>query len=219
MFKFSLIMERMGAGLAAAALLAALFPGSPARAEAAKGTMQIGLASHYVWPQADADRLEPAADYGVIFHYWLNSTTSIMAGVDMLSFHAPLEVDLKDEGLTFSTTTIMAGVRYNPRIDLWIRPYAELGLGYQSWQIKPGPSGITSRSGSSVLYFAGAGLSYDFRQAFTAGLNLRYIYFPMNEGLDVSAVHKTGKKYDVTRDTFNDVGFLTAGVELVWKFK
>ncbi|HUT54260.1 MAG TPA: outer membrane beta-barrel protein [bacterium] len=210
-------MERKWA--AAAVLLAALAVGAPARADGGKGAMQIGLSSHCLWPQADADSLDPAFDYGVIFHYWLNSTTSIMAGVEMLSLNAPLLVDGKDEGITFSTTALMAGVRYRPKIDLWLRPYAELGVGYQSWQTNPGLSELKSRSGSSVLYFAGGGLSYDFRHALTAGVNVRYLYFPMNENLESRALHKTGKKYNVTTDPFENVGFVTAGVELVWKFK
>ena len=216
MSKFNLIMERKGA---AAALIAALLLGFAARAEGGKGTMQIGLSSHYLGPQADAHPLDPAFDYGVIFHYWLNSTTSILAGMEMLTLDGPFLVDGKDKGISFTATALLAGVRYNPRIDLWLRPYGEAGLGYQSWQTKPGQDQIPSRSGSSVLYFAGAGLSYDFRHALTAGVNARYLYFPMQESLESSAVQKTGKKYDVTRDRFENVGFVTAGVELVWRFK
>jgi opacity protein-like surface antigen len=208
--------KKKAAALAAALLLLA---SAPALAEGGKGTMQIGLSCHYLWPQGDASVFDPAPEYGAIFHYWLNTTTSIMAGVEMISLTAPLEVNGNNEGLNFNTYALMAGGRYQPKLDFRVKPYVELGVGYQNWTLNPDPSFIDSRSGASVLYFAGGGLNYDFRHVLTAGLNVRYLYYPMIERLEREAVPRAGGRYNVISEPFKNVGFVTAGFELVWKFK
>ena len=216
MFKLGLIMadRRVTGALLALFCLAAF----PAFAEV-RGSMKIGLSTHYVWPTGDADRLDPAADYGVVFHYRLTALTSISAGLEQLSFRAPLKVNGSDKGIQFATTALLAGARFEPKLDLAIRPYAEAGVGYQSWQTHPDPSGMASRSGGGMLYFAGGGLTYDFRHALTASFNLRYLYLPMQEHLEVEAVSKLNGKYRVTSAPFENVGLATAGVELEWRFK
>lgn len=186
----------------------------PARAE--KGAMEIGLAARYAWPQMDLSRLEPGLDYGVIFHYWLNSTTTVDVGIDSLTHRAPLMVDGAEQDLIFQTYVVEVGMRYRPKLDFFLQPFAELGVGYQFWSVDLEPSALDDRSGSAMAYYAGLGLDYPFLGQFSAGIDARYWYLPMQESLEekVSAIGG-----DETKTDLRNAGFLAAGIELTWKFK
>lgn len=190
---------------------------SPSLAE--RGAMEIGLSSHYSWPQMDVDEFDPALDYGFIFHYWLNDTTSFQAGFEQLAFEGPLKVDGKDKGMVFDVGVIELGIRYRPEVDFLFKPYLEGGFGYQFWSTKPGASIIESRNGGTIAYFAGTGLEYEFYHTVTAGLNLRYRYMPMNEKLEEEAITIGPNLYDVKDTKLEMAGYPSAGFELVWRFK
>jgi hypothetical protein len=231
MLNFGLIIINIAGGLAprlswrkkglcaALALFLALAFSGPALAEVGKGTMQIGLSTHYVWPQMDVKDFEPNYDWGLVFHYWLNRTTTIMVGFEQLEFEVPFEVDGEDEDLGFSTGVLELGVRYQARVDLLAKPYVEAGLGYQTWTIDPGADFLDSRNGGRVIYFAGAGLSGQLGYWFAASLNLRYFYMPMNDEIEREAVSVGVDTYAVDEDPLENLGFFSAGVELVWRFK
>lgn len=204
--------------MAALFFMVVMLVAHPAVAEG-KGSMQIGLAVHYLTPCRDASDFEPDPGYGAVFNYWLNSTTTILVTVEQLSFHVPLEVDGDDEGSRFTATVLGAGIRYHPELDLWIDPYFEAGLAYQSWSIDPSPRFIDARNGGSVAYFAGAGLNHEIRHSVTAGLNLRYYYLPMQEQIEREAVSFPGGGHHVTRAPLRELGFLSAGIEVEWRFK
>jgi len=205
--------------LAALALFMALAFSCPALAELSKGTMQVGLSTHYLWPQMDVSEFEPNYDWGLVFHYWLNRTTTIMVGFEQLEFDAPFEVDGEDEGLSFSTGVLELGIRYQARVDLWAKPYFEAGIGYHTWTIDPGADFLDSRTGGRIAYFAGTGLAVQLGYSFAAGVNLRYLYMPMSDAIEREAVSTGGGGYLVEEDPLENPGFLSAGVEIVWRFK
>ena len=204
--------------MALGAGLAAMLISGPAWAYG-KGAMELGLSSHYDWPGMDASVFDPAFDYGLVFHYWLNDRSSIMAGFDQLAFSAPFEVDGSDEGLDYTSSVFMGGLRYRPEMDFALRPYLEGGVGYESWTVKPGGGSLDNRSGSSVAYFAGTGLEYEIRRALTVGVNYRYLFYSMKENLEREAVSVPGGNYDVSKDPFKSVGFGTLGIELTWRIR
>lgn len=186
---------------------------------ASRGAMEIGLSSHYAWPQMDMDEFDPAPNYGFFFHYWLNDTTSFELGFEQLAFQGPLKVDGNDKGMVFDVGVILFGIRYRPEVDFLFKPYLEGGFGYQTWKTKPGTSIIEGRNGGTVAYFAGTGLDYEFYHAVTAGLNLRYLYMPMNEKIESEAITIGPDLYDIKDTKLEMAGYPSAGLELVWRFK
>lgn len=212
MFNLHLIDRKWAA---VAAILFFLFLPLTSRAE--KGTMQIGLASHWAAPQMDLSELDPGLAYGLIFHYWLNDTTTIVVGYEEFRFDGPLEIDGEDEGLEFTTNVIMFGARYRPEVDFFLGPYLEMGVGYQTWKVNPDP--LDSRSGGTMAYLAGVGIEQDILHAVTLSAGLRYLYMPMGEKIETEATMVAADTYEVEKDELVDGGYITAGVELVWKFK
>ncbi len=183
-----------------------------------KGTMELGLSAHYNIPQQDVSDMEPAMGYDIIFHYWLTSTTTVTGTLDYMSYEWPFEVDGEDEGLDYTAYLLGVGIRYRPELDLWVRPYGEVGIGYQTWTAYPGVTGIDSRSGGSVAYYGGLGFERELFHAFTAGINTRYVYMPMNERLESEAT-LSGGDYRLEKTPIREVGFVTAGMEFTWKFR
>lgn len=199
-------------------LFMALFIPQLTFAQKSKGTMELGLAAHYNVPQQDVSDLEPGMGYNIVFHYWLTSTTTVTGTLDYMSYEWPLEVDGEDESLDYTAWVLSVGIRYRPELDLWVRPYGEAGLGYQSWTTYPGVSGIDSRQGGSVAYYAGLGFERELFHAFTVGFNARYFYMPMNERLE-SEARSTGGDYKIDKTSIRDVSFMNAGLEFTWKFR
>lgn len=215
-FKSGVWGGRSGA-LAAAAVLLALGFSSTAPA-ATKGAMEIGLGGRYVWPQWDLAHLEPAFVYNLTFEYWLNTTTTVVAQYDQMSFVSPLEVNHRTEDLRFNTGVLTGGARYRPKLDLWIQPYLEAGLGYQNWNTNSDLRQVKSRSGSSIAYYAAGGLEYEFRHSLIVGLDVRYLFTPMKENLETSVTGASGN-WEVRQDPLKEAGYLSAGVQVVWKFR
>jgi len=189
-----------------------------------KGSIEFGLSSHFNVPVADAADFDPALNnnyVGLIFHYWLNDTTSVMAGLSELSFPASIEVNGSGEEFRYGTWVLFGGVRYRPELDIIARPYIEAGLGYQSWRTYDVPDMIDERSGGALAYYAGAGLEYDLLHTMTAGLNLRYLYTPMNDRIETEAVSDPLNPgiWDVEKSPLEQVGFVSVGIELTYRFR
>jgi opacity protein-like surface antigen len=186
---------------------------------AGKGAMEIGLAAYYGWPTGDAQEFEPNYSYGMVFHYWLNDTSTVLVGWDMMSHEVPFTVDGEDENFLYNALVLYVGARYRPEVDIFFKPYLEGGMGYQMWSTNRVPKMVDEREGSSVAYFAGTGWEYDLAHTFTVGTSFRYYYMVMAEKMEERSV-TTGpdsrKKY---KDPFVNVGFATAGIELTWRFK
>jgi len=200
------------------ALFAIIFSAETAQAAKSKGTMEIGLSSHYNIPEQDVEDMDPAMGYGIVFHYWLTSTTTVTGTLDYMSYEWPFEVEGEDEGLDYTTWILGVGVRYRPELDLWIRPYGEAGIGYQTWTSYPGVTGIDSRNGGSVAYYGGLGFDRELFHAFTLGFNARYVYTPMNDRLE-SEAWRSGGEYRLDKTPIREVGYVTAGLELTWTFR
>jgi len=196
-----------------------LFFFSPPAFGSSKGAMEIGLSSHYAWPQQDVADLSPGLDYGAVFHYWLTRTTSVLVGLETVTFECPLKVDGRSKRLLFQAVMLELGVRYRPEVDFIFKPYLEAGVGYQFWSTDPSPSFLDSRSGNSLAYFAGLGLEREFAGRFTWGLNLRYHYFPMRENLEREVFTNPDGSYLVEKDAIREVVFVSAGFELTWRFR
>jgi Outer membrane protein beta-barrel domain len=184
-----------------------------------KGTMEIGLSAHYDIAQGDARDFDPGTSYGIIFHYWLNSTSTIMLAYDQFAFKAPLETDGSDKDMNYNIQALEAGWRYHPEIDLFMKPYVEVGFGYHNWYLDPGWSVIDNREGSSFLYFLGLGLSYELRHKMTISANTRYYYMAMNENIETRATETGPGIYEIDKDPLKDVRYLAAGIEFTWKIK
>jgi len=203
--------------LALALGLGAFWLSASARAE--KGAMELGLSGRWAWPQQDAGDFDPGLGYGFIFHYWLTRTTSIEAAYDYLQFQGPLPVDGEDKGQTYTASVIEAGVRYRPPVDFLLKPYVEGGAAYQFWEIKPGLSALEGISGANFAAFAGAGAEYEVLPTVTLGVGCRYLYLPMQTHLDHEVRTLAPGKYAIREVPFENVGIVSAGVELTWRFR
>jgi opacity protein-like surface antigen len=204
-------------GWAFALLVAVLIPAS-VRA-GGKGVIEVGLASHYNWGAADAAEFEPNISYGLIVHYWLNDTTSIMGGFDQMKFQVPFTVNGTDKPYLYTANVLYLGCRYRPKIDFFLAPYLELGVGYQSWNIDQVHTPLELRRGSSVMYLVGAGVEYDLLHTVTVSANLRYYDMVMREHLDTEAHTQLSGKLHADSAPFENVGFTAAGIELTWRFR
>ena len=197
--------------------LAIIFLASAGAFAKEKGAMEIGLAAHYDLAQGDALEFDPGTSYGVIFHYWLNSTSTIMLGFEQFAFQAPLEVDGSDKDMDYNISALEVGWRHRPKVDLFVKPYFEVGFGYHNWYLQ---SPVEDREGSSVLYFLGLGLEYEIRHQLTISANTRYYYMAMNENIETEAISIGPGIYDDIDDApLKDVRFLGTGIELTWKIK
>jgi len=217
MFKSGSTHGRKRAAWVACLFIYLLLSPLPCRAE--KGAMQIGLASYYAAPRFDLEGQDPAVSYGIMFHYWLNDTTSVELGFEYLNFPGPMEVDGEDEGINWVSQVLGVGLRYRPELDFFLDPYAELMFGYQFWNTVPGDEIIDSRNGGSVAYLAGAGLEYNFRHNLVLSMGARFRYLPMREDIEREVRTIAPETYSVEEDELFDVGFLTGGIELVWRFR
>ncbi len=217
------LVDRVLARRPAAMVLAVffcLFMGAFPALAGEKGAMEIGLSWHYPMAQGDASELESGMAYGAMFQYWLNSTSTIVVGLDHLSFEVPFTLDGEDVGGTYVSNVIHFGLRYRPELDLWIRPYAEAGLGIQFWNLEYDAAYVDRGGGGSIAYWAGAGLEYEFLEDFALGLNARYYYTPLDDNMEYAAETMPSRdKFFIHRDELKSVGFFEAGVEITWKFK
>jgi len=204
-------------GVVLVGLIIAVLPAGNASAQ--KGAMQIGLAGHYVWPSMDVAELGPAPAYGIVFHYWLNDTTSIMGSFEQYQFTTDIDVDGSDEDMIYSTSIIEVGVRYHFMVDLFAKPYVEGGVGYQLWITDPDVDFIDGRNGGSIAYFAGAGFDYVFRKSLTISLGGRYHYMPMSEKIEDEATMISPDVYEVDKTKLENVGYAQAVIEFAWRFK
>lgn len=208
----TLTWKMLGVALALAAALGA----GPARAE--KGAMEIGLAARPVWPTADLESLEPAFGYGAIFHYWLTSTTTVDVGIDYYPLTAALDYGDREVDLDFTSALFEVGLRYRPKLDFLLIPYAEVGLGYQFWSSSLDLPGNEVRRGNSIAYYGGVGFDWRLSEQLTAGVNGRYTFLAMQEQLE-DEVLVSGTEVDVEKTDLVAGGLVTAGVELTWRFK
>jgi len=204
--------------LPAVALAAAVLAAFPARAQQ-KGAMQIGLAARYTWPGMDLQTLEPAPDYGLIFHYFLTSTTSIDVNVDYLMLSKSLDAPGGHADLDYTMGDLAFGMRYRPKLDLVVRPFAEGGLGYEFWSSKLDVSGAQTRTGNSIIYYAGLGYDWEFAEDFTMTTTARYYYLPLREHLEDEVVTSAGGAQRVHSADVLNASLMTAGIELTWRFK
>ncbi len=207
-----------GAVSLALIMILALLVSSPVVA-GGKGSMEIGLSSHYCVAFQDADHFEPSIDYGLIFHYWLNDTTTILGGFEQMRFTVPLEVDGSDDDLVFQTGLLYAGVRYRPEIDFFMKPYVGAGIGYQTWNTDTLPSGYDRRDGGSMIYFGDGGLDYEFARVVTLSFNVRYYHLGISDRIESELFTTTTGDYLVDYDPFRSVSLGTAGIELTWRFR
>jgi opacity protein-like surface antigen len=210
--------RRWGGMIAAALFLAAALAPAAGRA-GGKGVIEIGLTSHYNWGAGDAQDFDPSLSYGLIFHYWLNDTTSIMAGFDQLHFNIPFEVNGNAKDYAYNASLIYGGLRYRPKLDFFLTPYLEVGLGYQTWNITDVSSPLKTRGGGSAVYEAATGIEYDVLHSVTVSLNLRYYDLMMNERLATQATTRPSGKTKAEYRPLENVGVTAAGIELCWRFR
>ena len=200
------------------ALAAMLVPAAPARAQQ-KGAMQIGLAARYAWPGMDMQSLGPAPGYGVVFHYFLTSTTSIDAGFDYLALTKSIDAPGSNVDLDYTQWALSMGLRYRPKVDFVVRPFVEGGVGYEFWTTKIDVSGSENGSGNSVVYYGGLGFDWEFVEDWTLSGGARYLYLPQTGKLESEVVAGTGGKQQVNYDDLNNGALTTVGIELTWRFK
>lgn len=203
---------------AALAMALATLAGGTARAEG-KGSMEIGLASHYNFPTLDAAEFEPNYDFGVIFHYWLNDETSLMAGFNQMTFLVPIKVQGDDDDFLYNSGVIFGGFRHRPEVDFFVSPYFELGLGYQTWQTAESPSAFDDRDGSSIAYYGGFGWDYDILHTVTLTTSFRYLHMAMEERIERKAYLNQNGGWEVDKEDLKGFGVYSAGIELTWRFK
>lgn len=205
--------------LIAALLTAALLgPALPAGAQQ-KSAMNIGLAARYAWPQADLEPLDPALSYGIVFHYWLTTTTSVDVGLDRFALTRAIDAPGGDADLDFELWDLTVGLRYRPKLDLLVRPYAEVGVGYEFWTLKLDVDGYENRSGGSMVYYAGIGYDWEFIEDWSLTTGARYYYVPLAEKLENEVLSVTAGDIQVSEDDLVSAGLLTAGIELTWRFR
>jgi len=167
----------------------------------------------------DLDTLDPALGYGIVFHYWLTSTTSVDVGLDRFAMATTVGAPGGEADLDFEFWDLAVGLRYRPKLDIFLRPYAEVGAGYEFWTVSLDVDGYENRSGSSMVYYAGLGCDWEFAEDWSLTTGARYYYAPLAEKLEKEVLTVTPNKVETEKDDLTSAGMLTAGIELTWRFR
>jgi hypothetical protein len=184
------------------------------------GTDNIELGLHYnwTWPQFDAARMQPGRSFGLLFHYWLNDTTTIDAAVDQFDNVWKVDGPGGPADLDFRMYLVTAGARYSPEVDFFLSPYFGGGLGYQLWNTTSTIQGVKDRKGSGLAYYLMTGADYRITPRLAVGPWLRFVYVPMHDRFEDS-VRVSGGKTLVDKTRIEQTGFVTAGLAVTVQIK
>ena len=184
------------------------------------GTDNIELGLHYnwTWPQMDAAHMRQGQSFGLLFHYWLNDTTTIDGAVDQLDNVWKVSEPHGSSDLDFKMYLLSAGVRYSPELDFFLSPYFGGGLAYQLWNTTSSAPGVQDHKGSGVAFYVTGGAEYRISPRVAVGPCLRFVYVPFKDRLETSVREIGGRKF-VDKTHLTQVGFLVTGVNFTVQIK
>lgn len=185
------------------------------------GADNVELGLHYseTWPQLDAAHMQPGQSFGLLFHYWLNDTTAIDGGADVLdSIWKISEPDGPDGNINFRMYLISAGARYSPEVDFFLSPYFGGGLAYELWNTTSTALGAKDRKGSGVAFYAVGGAEYRISSRLAVGPYLRLVYAPFKDRMEVS-VRKISDGKRVDTIPLQQAGFFITGLAVTVQIK